>query len=295
MPQPLPSSAPKACIIGFPARHSRSPLIHRFWLRQHAIAGDYGFAEVSPDDFPGFIRDLASNGYVGGNVTVPHKETAFGLVHDATATARALGAVNTLWFEDGRLMGDNTDVAGFLASLDADAPGWDARTPTATVLGAGGAARAVVYGLLARSVERIHIVNRTLARAQALAEHFGQLFSGRQIAGAGWDALPGLLPASSLLVNTTSMGMHGQPTLDVDPETLPETALVTDIVYVPLETPLLAAARQRGLRTVGGLGMLLHQAAPGFARWFGMTPVVSRALYDDVVADLLATTEGSKP
>ncbi|MGI6246174.1 MAG: shikimate dehydrogenase [Pseudochelatococcus sp.] len=293
MTQSSPQSFPRACIIGFPARHSRSPLIHRFWLREHGIAGDYDIAEVSPDDFPAFIRNLAAGGRVGANVTVPHKEAAFRLVDEATDTARALGAVNTLWFENGRLWGDNTDVAGFLANLDAGAPGWQEATPVATVLGAGGAARAVVYGLLARGVGRVVIVNRTLARAQALVDHFEGLSGGR-IEAADWDGLARLLPDTALLVNTTSLGMHGQPPLPVDPDPMPDGAVVTDAVYVPLETPLLVAARRRGLRTVGGLGMLLHQAASGFARWFGVMPVVSQALQDHVVADLQEAAKGGK-
>lgn len=294
MPQAEHRSIPTACIIGFPARHSRSPLIHRFWLREHGLAGDYAVAEVSPDAFPAFVRDLSSNGFVGANVTVPHKEAAFALVDEAGETARALGAVNTLWLEDGRLVGDNTDVRGFLANLDAGASGWDRDVRSATVLGAGGAARAIVYGLLTRGIERVVIVNRTVERAQVLADHFGGEFGKARIDAAGWEELPYHLPQSSLLVNTTSLGMHGQPPLDVDAALLPDTALVTDAVYVPLETPLLATARARGLRVVGGLGMLLHQAVPGFARWFGVTPAVSQALYDHVVADLGPTAGGAK-
>lgn len=280
-------SGPQARIIGYPAKHSRSPLIHGFWLRRYGLPGNYGIAEIAPPDLPAFIASLRHNGLVGGNVTVPHKEAAFRLVDEATDTARALEAVNTLWFEDGKLWGDNTDVRGFLANLDAGAPGWRAQASVATVLGAGGAARAIVHGLLEQGVERVVVVNRTPERAVALADHFERASGSGRVLGTAWSDLSKHLPASGLLVNTTSLGMQGQPPLTIDLAPLRDTAVVTDIVYVPLVTPLLASAAARGLRTVGGLGMLLHQAVPGFTRWFGRTPEVTPALQELVEADIL--------
>jgi shikimate dehydrogenase len=270
----------KACVIGWPAGHSRSPLIHNFWLAHAGIDGAYERAAVAPEDFPDFVRRLREHGYIGANVTIPHKEAAFRLVDEASETAHALGAANTLWFEDGRLMGDNTDVRGFLAHLDDAAPGWDAAAP-ATVLGAGGAARAVVFALLTRGVRDLRLVNRTKARAAALAES-----AGAAVRVYGWDALAEALDGAGLLVNTTSLGMAGQPALDIDLAPLSPEAVVYDIVYVPLETELLEAARARGLRTVDGLGMLLHQAVPGFARWFGVVPRVTEELRELIAADI---------
>jgi shikimate dehydrogenase len=213
---------------------------------------------------------------------------AFELARVDDPVAQALKAVNTLWLEDGVLKGANTDVAGFLANLDQAAPGWDGnaageRLGRAVVLGAGGAARAVLYGLLQRGVGEILLANRTLERAEALASHFGP-----KIRVVSWDDTGAALKGAGLLVNTTSLGMNGQPPLDIDLSPLPASALVTDIVYVPLETPLLASARRRGLRTVDGLGMLLHQAVPGFERWFGVRPVVSEPLRALIVADIEA-------
>lgn len=267
------ASAPRACVIGWPVRHSRSPMIHGFWLREHELAGAYERAEVTPEQFADFVASMPGNGFVGGNVTVPHKEAAFRACAIRTPTAERLGAVNTLWIERGQLCGDNTDVAGFLGALDADAPGWDGRLKTAVVLGAGGAARAVLYGLKTRGVETIRLANRSRARAEDLAAHFGDI-----VEIVGWDRRGDALSDADILVNTTSLGMKGQPPLDIDLSRLPDHAVVDDIVYVPLDTHLLICARARGLRAVGGLGMLLHQAAPGFERWFGVRPRVSPAL-----------------
>lgn len=275
------SAAPKACVIGWPVAHSRSPMIHGFWLDQLKIAGSYERAAVAPADFPDFVGSLAGQGFAGANVTLPHKETAFALCSKRTKTAETLQAVNTLWFEDGVLWGDNTDVAGFLGALDQDAPGWDRHAEKAIVLGAGGAARAIVSALLQRGVRKITVVNRTEARAADLAAHFGPA-----VDVAPHGALPEALDGANLLVNTTSLGMKGQPPLDVDLASLPAFAAVCDIVYVPLETGLLAAARKRGLRAVGGLGMLLHQAVPGFERWFGTRPRVTPELRALVEADI---------
>ncbi len=268
--------------MGHPVRHSRSPKLHGHWLRVLGIAGEYTLADVRPDDVAAFIRALGANGYAGGNVTVPHKVAALGAVDRVEPEAAAIGALNTLWFEDGQLVGGNTDVYGFLASLDQDAPGWDARHGRAVVLGAGGAARAIVYGLLRRGFS-VTIVNRTVEKAEALAGYFG-----RGTMAAGWSALPALLPGCDLLINTTSLGMTGSPPLPIALDGLPRDATVFDAVYVPLETPLLAAARARGNRAVDGLGMLLHQGVPGFERWFGVRPAVTPELRALIEADLIS-------
>jgi shikimate dehydrogenase len=272
-----------AFVIGHPIAHSRSPMIHGHWLRQYGIEGSYRAIDVAPRDLGAFLAGLAENGFAGGNVTIPHKEAVFAAVGRLDEAAQAIGAVNTLWFEDGVLCGGNTDAYGFAANLDEHAPGWATGGP-AVVVGAGGAARAVVHALKARGVRDIRIANRTAERAQDLADRFGGGVSGHPLA-----ALAGLLGDAGLLVNTTALGMQGKEAsggLPADPALLPAHALVTDIVYVPLETPLLAAARRRGLKTVDGLGMLLHQAVPGFERWFGRRPEVTPALRALVVADL---------
>jgi shikimate dehydrogenase len=271
----------RACVIGHPIAQSRSPVIHRFWLAQHRIEGDYAREDVPPERLPGFLRNLTRHGYVGGNVTVPHKETAFRLLARAEPVAEALEAVNTLWLENGRLVGTNTDVHGFLANLDEAVPDWDAQPEQAIVVGAGGGARAVIYGLLQRGLKRIILVNRTPARAERLAAKFGD-----RVTCASFRDLPAWLQDADLLVNATSLGMAGQPPLEFDLEPMQESGIVCDIVYVPLETPLLGAARARGLRTVGGLGMLLHQATLGFERWFGVRPAVTPELRAALLADL---------
>jgi shikimate dehydrogenase len=268
-----------ACLIGWPAAHSRSPLIHRYWLRTLGIEGGYVIEAVPPDEFKDFLFRLSHRGFVGANVTIPHKERALAL-SKPDERARAVGAANTLWFADGELCSTNTDVEGFINNLDASAPGWD-RCEDALVLGAGGSARAVVFGLLERGIKRVHLANRTVARARALADQFGP-----RIVPVAWDAIPALLPRADLLVNTTSLGMHGQPALEIDVGLLPSRAVVADIVYVPLQTPLLAAASARGLKTADGLGMLLHQAVRGFELWFGRRPEVTAELRSLVEADL---------
>ncbi|RTL99055.1 shikimate dehydrogenase [Ancylobacter aquaticus] len=270
-------------IIGHPVSHSRSPLIHGYWLARHGIDGAYGVRDVAPGDIDSFLAAFAASGLVGGNVTVPHKEAAFRACATRDSVAQALGAVNTLWLEDGTLNGANTDVHGFLANLDAAVPDWARALGEAVVLGAGGAARAVVYGLLERGVDRVVVANRTRARAEVLRDQFGP-----RVLPIDWRDLGGRLVGCRLLVNTTSLGMKGQPPLDIDLSPLSPDALVTDIVYVPLETPLLKAAKARGLATVDGLGMLLHQAVPGFARWFGVRPEVTAELRALVIADLKA-------
>jgi shikimate dehydrogenase len=268
-----------ACLIGWPAAHSRSPLIHHYWLRTLGLEGGYNIEAVPPEGFAEFVLHLSTHGFVGANVTIPHKERTLALtVPDARA--RAVGAANTLWYEGGELRSTNTDIEGFTNNLDTCAPGWDAVTD-ALVLGAGGSARAVVFGLLERGVKRVHLANRTDGRARALADQFGAA-----VDPVAWQTISELMPRAGLLVNTTSLGMHGQPALDVDVGLLPLQAVVADLVYVPLQTPLLAAAQARGLKTADGLGMLLHQAVRGFELWFGQRPQVTRELRALLEADL---------
>ena len=272
-----------ACIVGYPVKHSRSPKLHGFWLQRLGIDGDYRAEEVTPEDFPAFLQTLDARGYVGCNVTIPHKEAAFALT-EPDARAKAIGAANTLWLDNGRLRSTNTDVDGFIGSLDAAAPGWDRRTTTAVVLGAGGGSRAIVYGLIERGIGTIHVVNRTFARAEAFRRQFGA-----SVHPVRWEDLPRVMQGSGLLVNATSLGMQGGPGLVLDISGLGADAVVSDIVYIPLETPLLAAAKRRGLETANGLDMLLHQAVRGFELWFGVRPQVTAEQFDMLAADIGAS------
>jgi shikimate dehydrogenase len=275
------SKEPKAvCVIAWPAGHSRSPLIHNYWIKQHKLDAEYRREAVPPDKFAAFVQNLQGNGYVGANITVPHKEAALA-ASEPDDRARAVGAANTLWYEDGSLQSTNTDVEGFLANLDVAAPGWDRGLETAVVLGAGGGARAVVFALLQREVGRVYVINRTRDRALALKKKFGA-----RVHLAGWNETTGLLGGAGILVNTTTLGMVGQPRLEINLR-CPPSLVVADLVYAPLETGLLAAARARGLRTADGLGMLLHQAVRGFQLWFGVRPEVTPELRALVEADLL--------
>jgi shikimate dehydrogenase len=280
----IDTRSPRAGVAGWPVDHSRSPTIHRHWLKELGLAGSYERFAVRPGEFGPFAIQIGRDELVGANVTAPHKEAAFSLCDRRTAVAEALGAVNTLWRHDGRLWGDNTDVAGFLANMDQSAPDWMGRAGSAVVIGAGGAARAIIYALKSRGFESIAIVNRTQSRAEALAAHFGV-----PTYATPWSDLAARLREADLLVNTSVLGMAGQPPLSLDVGGLPNHAVVADIVYVPLRTPLIEAARARGLRAVEGLGMLLHQAVPGFARWFGGRPTVTPALRALVEAEVLAT------
>ena len=269
-----------ACIIGWPVEHSHSPLIHNYWLKTYGIAGEYRREAVPPDEFEAFVQTLAARDYVGANVTVPHKEKAlaYSLPDEQ---ARAVGAANTLWIAGGFLHATNTDVEGFLNNLDACAPQWERGLDNAVVLGAGGAAHAVVYALLTRRVERITVVNRTPQRAEALRQRFLE-----RLQVAPWEQLNDLLGEATLFVNTTTLGMAGQPELEADVGRLPSHAIVADLVYVPLVTPLIKAAKAKGLRTADGLGMLLHQAVRGFELWFGRKPEVTAELRALAEADL---------
>ncbi len=269
-----------ACIIAWPAGHSRSPLIHNYWIKQHKLNAEYRREAVPPEKFEEFVTHLRDHGYVGANVTVPHKESALKL-SQPDERARAVGAANCLWYDGDTLRSTNTDVEGFLANLDQVTPGWDRGLESAVVLGAGGGARAVIFALLAREVGRVYVVNRARERAQTLKKKFGA-----RVHVAGWEETTGLLGGAGLLVNTTTLGMVGQPPLEINLR-CPASLVVADLVYAPLVTGLLAAARQRGLRTADGLGMLLHQAVRGFQLWFGIKPEVTAELRALVEADLL--------
>lgn len=271
-----------AFVTGYPIKHSRSPLIHTHWLKTLGLEGSYTRQAVSPEDFAGFVSRLKSgeSGFVGGNVTIPHKEMAFKLADRPDALSEELGASNTLWLEEGCLHATNTDGYGFLANLDAVAPGWD-RTGRAVILGAGGASRAIIQAVRDRGVSEIHVVNRTVARAQELADRFGP-----KVHAHGMAAVLEVSNGAGLFINTTSLGMDGEPVPDFDFSMLSDDAVVTDIVYVPLVTPILRQAIDQGFATVDGLGMLLHQAVPGFEKWFGVRPEVDEVLRGIILADM---------
>ena len=274
----------RAGVMGWPVEHSRSPLLHGFWLNQHKIDGDYRLLPVRPEDLRAALRDLATQGFAGCNLTVPHKQAALAIVDEVDAAAARIGAVNTVIVRrDGTLEGRNTDAFGFRENLRAAQPAWQAGTGPAVVLGAGGAARAVVAALLDDGAPAIRLVNRSHDRAGALASALGG-----PIEVIDWPRRYDALAGAALLVNTTSLGMTGQPPLDLALDALPRTAVVNDIVYAPLDTALLSAARRRGNLVVDGLGMLLHQARPAFAAWFGVMPEVTPALRQAVVASLVA-------
>jgi len=275
----LTGAAKLAGVMGWPVSHSRSPRLHGYWLKHYGLDGTYIPLTVEPEHLEPAIRGLRALGFQGCNLTIPHKEAVFPLVDDLTETARRVGAVNTLIIGgDGRIQGDNTDGFGFTASLKAGAPDWQAANGPAVLLGAGGAARAIAVALLDAGSPSLRLVNRTRERAERLAEALRPMASGRSIEVIAWDERAGALDGAGLLINTTSLGMSGQPPLEIALDDLPADATVTDIVYTPLETGLLAAARQRGHGVVDGLGMLLHQARPGFAAWFGVDPDVTDAL-----------------
>lgn len=270
----------KAFVIGHPIAHSRSPLIHGTWLAEHNIDGSYEAIDVAPAELPGFFERLRAGEFAGGNVTIPHKEAVFALCDSVDPLARTIGAVNTLVMRDGTVHGTNTDYLGFLGNLDAGAPDWSADKKPAIVLGAGGAARAILVALKSRGIPVI-LLNRTRSTADRLAAEIGGDIRAGELADFNAAA-----PSAGLVVNTTSIGMHGSRFDGFDLDLLPSDALVTDIVYAPLVTPLLADARARGLRIVDGLGMLLHQAVPGFEAWFGIRPLVTRDLRTRIEATL---------
>ena len=276
------AAPPRAFVIGHPVSHSRSPLLHGFWLREHGLQGAYEALDVAPEALPRFIATFRKAGFAGGNVTVPHKQAVIPLLDRVEPEAASVGAVNTVWLDQGALVGGNTDVHGFLANMDECALGWDRDAGFATILGAGGAARAIVYALRQRGL-RVHLANRTAATAEAFAARYST-----GVTGGGWDSLAKSMSTADVLINTTMLGMKGAAPLSIDLAALPRHALVADIVYVPLTTALLRDAAARGHRTVDGLGMLLHQAAPGFTHWFGATPQVSPGLRAALIADIEA-------
>lgn len=274
----------RAFVVGYPIKHSRSPLIHGYWLRTLGIAGSYEKVEVAPEAFADFVGRVKRGDlpFCGGNVTIPHKEAAYRLADETDELTDELGAANTLWLEDGKLKATNTDGIGFTANLDDGHPGWD-RGGRAVVLGAGGASRAIIQALRERGFSEIHVVNRSLGRAEELADRFGPKVHAHAVAG-----LNEVMRKADFFVNTTSLGMGGEPAPRLPFDTLAPGAVVTDIVYVPLKTSFLQQAERAGLPTVDGLGMLLHQAVPGFEKWFGKRPVVDEALRALIIADMEA-------
>jgi shikimate dehydrogenase len=278
-----------AGIMGWPVSHSRSPVLHNFWLDAHGIDGAYVPLPVLPEQLERALRALPALGFRGCNLTLPHKEAALAIVDRVDPLAGRIGAVNTVVvMPDGSLEASNTDAFGFRENLRDGAPDWQPMSGAAVVLGAGGSARAVVAALTEMAVPEIRLVNRTLSRAEALARDLGGPGSGfgTRITVHPWEAREAVLDAAGLLVNTTSLGMSGAPELEIDLSRLPLAAVVVDIVYVPLETGLLAAARRRGNRGIDGLGMLLHQGRPGFEAWFGTQVRVTRELRAAVLTTL---------
>jgi shikimate dehydrogenase len=271
----------RACVIGWPIAHSRSPLIHGYWLKRYGVGGAYTREPVALADLAQFLAGLQDRGFAGCNVTVPHKEAAFALARIRAPSAEAVGAANTLWFDDGKLACANTDTHGFMANLDASAPGWSERDGPILVLGAGGAARAIVLGFRERGRRDIRIFNRSLTRAEDAARHFGDGVSAH-----AWDGRNDHAFDAAVIVNTTTLGMNGDGDPGIAFERVDPRCVAADIVYTPLETQFLKAAKAQGLTAVGGLGMLLHQAAPGFEKWFGVRPEVTDELYRLVAADI---------
>lgn len=271
---------PLAGVIGHPVAHSRSPALHGYWLRRYGLKGHYVPIDIAPLDLPDLIRTLPRLGFVGLNVTIPHKEAILQIADIVTDRAALIGAANTLIYrKDGRIHADNTDGAGFLANLRQSAPDWQPARGAAAVLGAGGAARAVLSALLEAGVPEIWLTNRTRPKADALRQAFGS-----RIVVFDWSQAGNIVEEAATVVNTTALGMTGQPELRVPLDGLHPGQLVTDLVYSPLETRLLSTARMAGCMVVDGLGMLLHQAVPGFERWFGHRPEVDQALRDAVLA-----------
>ena len=263
-----------AGVMGWPVMHSRSPALHNYWFAHYGLAGTYVPLAIEPDNLEAALRALAPLGFAGCNLTIPHKERALAIVDTVDPVARRIGAISCVVVRPDRsLAGTNNDSYGFVHNVLQQQPEWRADAGPIAVIGAGGGARAVVYSIAERGAKEIRVVNRTPGRAQALAREFGS-----PVAAISWEERHRALDGAAMLVNTTSQGMSGQPALDLVLESLPVHALVCDIVYVPLETPLLAAARRRGNRTVDGLGMLLHQARPAWKSWFGLEPEVTPEL-----------------
>jgi shikimate dehydrogenase len=263
-----------AGVMGWPVMHSRSPMLHNYWFRQHGLAGTYVPLAIRPEGLPAALRALHPLGFAGCNLTIPHKEQAMSIVDEVDALAKAIGAISCVVVRpDGSLAGSNNDCYGFIQSIKQAQPGWRADSGPVVVIGAGGGSRAVCYGLAQEGAKEIRLVNRTFARAKAIAEAFRG-----PIKALPWEQRHDVLEGAAMVVNTTSNGMVGQPALDLKLDKLPKSALAADIIYIPLETPFLAAARKRGNRTVNGLGMLLHQGRPAWKAWFGIEPEVTAEL-----------------
>ena len=273
----------KACVIGWPINHSRSPTIHNYWLKQFGIDGLYERVAVEPKNLHDFIRNLEHNGYQGCNVTIPHKEAVVSAVDDYDTTVAQTGSLNTVYLKNSKILGTSTDGDGFLNNILAHYPDFQIQDKTVFVIGAGGSAKAICQKLISANVKTIYVLNRTVERALELQKQFGQTIQIAQTSEVGER-----LKISDLLVNTTSQGMSGQPPLDLNVDSLPNHAIVADIVYIPLKTKLIECAEARNFQTVPGLGMLLHQAVEGFEKWFGVRPVVTQELYDLVESDILA-------
>lgn len=275
----------QACVIGWPIAHSRSPLIHSFWLRQHGIEGTYTRVPVEPGCAGRFVKNIATNGYVGCNVTIPHKEEVFAAVNAGDEDTRRLQAVNTVYVQDSRVWGISTDGQAFLTNLLTEVPSFRLSDQRIVVLGAGGTARSVAFALEKHRIGEIAIYNRNRERASALAREIGSCARSYD-----WRSAEDGLGECSLLVNTTSLGMTGQPSLDLSLDNLQGDAVVADVIYTPLETPLVLQARKLGHHAFGGLGMLLHQAVPGFELWFGVRPAITPELVDLVSGDIRSKT-----
>ena len=266
----------KAAVIGYPVKHSLSPILHGYWIKKYNIDGEYDLLEINPDEFKDRFKGLAKEGYVGCNFTVPYKERAFDLVDKCSQVAKIIGAVNTVVFnKDGTTEGTNTDAYGFIENIKESLPTINFKGARAVILGAGGAARAVVYGLLKENVSEIILLNRTKQKALDLKQSLSSLGNIKVVA---WEERNSIIKDANILVNTTSLGMEGQEELEICLDKLPKEALVTDIVYRPLETKLLKTAKNRGNLVVDGLGMLLYQAVRGFNLWFGIEPRVTKEL-----------------
>ncbi len=285
----------RACIMGYPVAQSRSPMLYGYWLQHYGIAGEYGREEVPPDGFAEFFATFRQRGYVGGNVTAPHKLAALRAMSRIDDAAKAIGAVNTIWLEGDDWVGGNTDAYGFIANLDATAAGWDQDATTAVVLGAGGATRAILFSLLTRGLNVV-MLNRTRENADTLAAEFNAKNlgpKGNRISVLEWEQMDDALAVADLLVNATVLGMLGKAPMDIDLSALKPSAVVYDIVYVPLETAFLKQARAKGHRTVDGLGMLMYQGIPVFENMYGKRPEVTAELRQLLEADIRAKTPGA--
>jgi shikimate dehydrogenase len=263
-----------AGVMGWPVMHSRSPMLHNYWFKQHSLAGTYVPLAIRPEGLAGALRALHPLGFSGCNLTIPHKQEAMKIVDEVDALATAIGAISCVVVRpDGSLFGTNNDCYGFIHNIRQEQPGWRADSGPIVVIGAGGGSRAVCYGLARDGAKEIRLVNRTLARAKGIAAAFGG-----PVKAVPWEQRDEILEDAAMVINTTSCGMVGQGALDIRLDKLPKSALAADIIYIPLETPFLAAARRRGNRTVNGLGMLLNQGRPAWKAWFGIEPEVTAEL-----------------